>query len=211
MKSFASIATMALLPLTALAQSQSVISLFLMDTDPQSLVASVITADASTTQYEITCPSSVDGNDCGYRPPITVGQTGGSIYGASITNSDFTLSYLCTLYTSGVTSAVCAAGAAGTAANFPGTSTETLMASEVTLFPVTITAGLEKLGKATTTGKSGSSSSTKSGSASAASGASIGSTTASGTQATSSSSGSGKVAVGCGGLLIVVALGFALA
>lgn len=185
-----------------------------MDTDPQSLVASVITADASTTQYEITCPSSVAADECGYRPPITVAQTGASVYGASITTSDFTLSYQCTLYTSGVTSAVCAAGAGGSAANFPGTSTETLAASEVTLFPVTITAGLEKLGKATTTPRSGGSSSPAT--TAGASAARTGSGSASGFQATAStsttaSSGSGKIAVGCGGLLVVVALGFAMA
>jgi hypothetical protein len=222
MKSFTSLATMALLPLTSLAQSQSVISLFIMDSDPQPLVASVISADASTTDYEITCPSSVADSDCGFRPPVTVGQTGGSVYGASITTSEFTLSYQCTLSTSGATSAVCAVSAAGSLANFPGSSTETLMASDVVMFPVTITAGQEKLGTATTTAESGSSESGGSSSAamtssgSPASAANTGSSSASGTQAAAtttkkSSSGSGKVAAGCGGLLVVVALGFAMA
>ncbi|KAF2433812.1 hypothetical protein EJ08DRAFT_694291 [Tothia fuscella] len=211
MKAATSLAALALIPL-AFAQSPTVVSLYLMNSDPQSLVASVISADASTTLYEITCPTNVDGNDCGYRPPITI-KHAGSVYGGGITTNDFTMSYECTLYTNGVSSAVCAESAGGTAANFPGVSTATIEASDITLLPVTIIAGQEELGKtvarATATSSTSGSKITSTGTAATA--ASTGSTTASGTQAATSTSGSEKVAAGCGGLLIVVALAFFMA
>ncbi|TID14224.1 GPI anchored protein [Venturia nashicola] len=212
---------LSLIPLTA-AQSTSTVNLFLLNTDPQQLVASVITANPTTTQYLLTCPSSVDSNDCGYRPGVTVGVRSGSIYGASITNTDFTLSYECTVYTSGTSSAVCTESMGGSEANFPGVESATLNGTDIAFFPATVTAGLDKLTgtasgsgtKATSTGTaktSGSSSGSLvalSGTASETGSASR--TTASGATATSSS-GAGKV--GIGGVLragAVLALGLAV-
>lgn len=53
---------LALIPfaLTAIARAQSqstVVPFFLLDTDPQSLVASVIDVQSATTTFELTCPS----------------------------------------------------------------------------------------------------------------------------------------------------------
>ncbi|KAE9962789.1 hypothetical protein EG328_012051 [Venturia inaequalis] len=220
MLSFTS-AILSLLPLIA-AQSTSTVNLFLLNTDSQQLVASVITANPTTTQYLLTCPSSVDSNDCGYRPGVTVGVKSGSIYGASITDVDFTMSYECTVYTSGTSSAVCVESMGGSEANFPGVETATLNGTDINFFPATVTAGLEKLSatasgsetKATGTGTakaSGSSSGsvvTLSGTAGATGTASR--TTASGATATSSS---GAEKVGIGGVLgvgAVLVLGLAM-
>lgn len=210
---------LALLPFVA-AQSTSSINLFLLNTDPQQLVASVITANPTTTQYLLTCPSSVDSNDCGYRPAITVGVRSGSIYGASVTaaGEGFTMSYECTVYTNGATSAVCTQSIGGAAANDPGVNTETLAASEVQFFPATVTAGLEKLsatassggtkvtstGAATTSGNSSESVVTLSGTSSA-------SRTSASSAASTKSSGAGRAAVGdVLGAGVLIAAGLAM-
>lgn len=138
-----------LLP-TALAQSTSVAQLFFQGSDSDSnskgaLVASVITADASTTQYYMTCGAVVT-DDCGMGPGVTI-QQAGSVWGMTLSESDaFSMTDECTFLTvGGTTSAVCVEVAGGTAANDPGMSTTTLTGSEIGFAAVTITAGLEKL------------------------------------------------------------------
>jgi hypothetical protein len=209
-KSALALALLPLLPFT-LAQS-SVVSLYLLDTDPQDLVASVITVISSTTEYEVTCPQSA--TECGYDPPITVMEAG-STFGASLTDSEeqFTFSQLCTLISAG--GAVCDESAAGSQANFPGSSTTTYNATDLSQFPVTITAGLEKLAtvSATTTTSAKSSGTASKASSGASSGAtSTGSETqtTSGAKTTTSSSGSGRVVVCSGALLAGVAAVFAM-
>jgi len=58
----------------------------------------------------------------------------------SQSGSDFTASVDCTL--TGSTAGVCLESFGGSAANFPGLSTTTLEKSDITFFPVTVTAGL---------------------------------------------------------------------
>ena len=58
----------------------------------------------------------------------------------SQSGSDFTASVDCTL--TGSTAGVCIESFGGSAANFPGLSTTTLEKSDITFFPVTVTAGL---------------------------------------------------------------------
>lgn len=212
-------AVICLLPLVA-AQSTSTINAFLLNTDPQQLVASVITANPTSTQYLLTCPSSVDANDCGYRPGVTIGQKSGSIWGASLTapQESFTMSYECTVYTSGAIrsrSAVCTESYGGAAANDPGVVTTTLSGTELQFWPVTITAGLDKLSasatgsgvKASTTGTVKASSSST-GSLVTLSGSGSASKTAASASATKSSSGAGRVGVShVFGAAVVLALG----
>jgi hypothetical protein len=204
-------ATLLTLPLLIAAQN-STVNLFLLDTDPQQLVASIITANPTTTQWEITCPSSVDSNDCGYRPAITVGEKSGSIWGASLTapGEQFTVSYECTLYSSSGTSAVCVQSLGGEQANDPGVTTTTLTGSEIQFYPATVTAGAEKLSgtKVTSTG-SGSGSRTGSVVTLTGTAATTGSATGTGASATAtkSSSGAGGVRIsGAFGAGVVLAL-----
>jgi hypothetical protein len=160
--------TLSLLGAVASAQT-SVVSLFLLDTDPQALVASVISANPSTTQYVVGCPTGAAADECGYNPPETV-KHAGSVYGASLTAAEeqFTMSYECTIYTTSGTSAVCTTSAGGEQANFPGVGTTTLVGSDVAFFPVTVTAGADQLASQTGSTAKG----TGSGSAGAASTAS---------------------------------------
>jgi hypothetical protein len=149
----------------------STVSLFLMDTDLQTLVASVISANPSTTTYLVGCPTGTDQNDCGYNPPETV-KHAGSVYGASLTAAEeqFTMSYECTVYTTSGTSAVCTTSAGGAQANFPGSGIVTLSDTDVAFFPVTVTSGADKLASQTkATGSSGTGSATAGGAISATS------------------------------------------
>lgn len=141
----------------AIAQDRTV-QLLLLDTDPQALVASVITANPTMTEYLVGCPTGTNQNDCGYNPPLTV-KHAGSVYGASISAADeqFTYSWECTAYTSGETSAVCTTSAGGAQANFPGAGTTTLMGSDVGFYPVTVTSGADQLAKETAAMATGSS------------------------------------------------------
>jgi hypothetical protein len=130
--------------------AQSTISLFLLDTDPQTLVASVISSDASATEYLVGCPTGIDANDCGYNPPVTV-KHAGDVYAASLTAAEeqFTMSWECTVATTG---GICTTSAGGSQANFPGQATSTLAASDVTFFPVTIAAVASTAATATISG-----------------------------------------------------------
>lgn len=185
---------LSLILLAAFTRAQSsTVSLFLLDSDPQTLVASVISADASTTQYLVGCPAGEDANNCGYDPAMTVMQAG-SVYGASVTApaDGITLSYECTLYTSDGTSAVCTESLGGSAANDPGVQTTTLSGTDISFLPVTITAGLDKISAAATA----SASVTGSASASATGTSSTG--TSSGSVTGSASATSGTAAAGAG-------------
>ncbi|KAK3080103.1 hypothetical protein LTS18_003112 [Coniosporium uncinatum] len=139
------------------AQSTSVTSFFLLNTDPQPLVASVIAANPTAATFYLTCPPGTDQNDCGYSPGITLiapvpapaavssPPPSSAVWQAHQSTSDFHFTYSCDV--TGTTSASCSESYGGSAANFPGATTETFSgAGEVRFFPVTITAGLERLG-----------------------------------------------------------------
>ncbi|KAF1984102.1 hypothetical protein K402DRAFT_318695, partial [Aulographum hederae CBS 113979] len=152
--------------------------------DSQRLVASVMDVEATATTFYLTCPSEADQNECGFRPGVDVTHIQGGSWRSNLTDTangrDFFYSWSCSV--TGTTSAVCAETAGGSEANFPGTSTETLAATDITFFPVVITAGLEKLASATASPTSdGTASSSQTGSLSS---------TASETSAGGSSAGS---------------------
>jgi hypothetical protein len=162
------------------AQSTTTVSLFLPNTDPQSLVASVIGTvskqrlshaslfaypltsilqDATATTYLISCPPGSDSNNCGYGGGATVIEGPSTLQmvigGASIA---------CNL--AGTTQAVCTESQ--TLSGFSTTElvTSTLGPADITYFPVGVTAGAERLGPASTgvsataTGTSGASATT---------------------------------------------------
>lgn len=125
------------------AQSTTTVSLFLPNTDPQSLVASVIGTDATATTYLISCPPGSDANNCGYGGGATVIEGPSTLQmvigGASIA---------CNL--AGTTQAVCTESQ--TLSGFSTTElvTSTLGPADITYFPVGVTAGAQKLGPAST-------------------------------------------------------------
>merc|ERR1711981_40046 len=147
-KMFRAAITVAFLGASAYAQTR-VVPLLLLDTDPQALVASVISANPSTTEYLVGCPTGVDSNDCGYNPPETI-KHAGSVFAGSLTapEEQFTMSWECTVQAS---DAVCTTSAGGAQANFPGTGTTTLAGVQASYVSVTVTAGVDQLGPEPTT------------------------------------------------------------
>ncbi|RWQ99722.1 hypothetical protein C8Q69DRAFT_440793 [Paecilomyces variotii] len=138
------------LAMLGLASAQSsVISVFIPDTDPQPLVASIIGNDAAATTYYLTCPVGTDGSDCGMGPGMTL-ISGPKTAAWMLKEPEEDLLLTLSTVTSyggvfcsmgGTTSAICTSSMSGTGANFPGVSTETLAASDIHLLPVTVTAG----------------------------------------------------------------------
>ncbi|GAD95340.1 GPI anchored protein, putative [Paecilomyces variotii No. 5] len=129
------------LAIIGLASAQSsVISAFIPDTDPQPLVASIMGNDAAATTYFLTCPAGTDGSDCGMGPGMTLisgPKTAGWM--VQVPEEDLYGSIRCSM--GGTTTAICTSSMGGSGANFPGVSTETLDASDISLLPVTVTAG----------------------------------------------------------------------
>ena len=207
------ITTLSLLTAFVAAQSSSspttTVSLFLPDTDnTESLVASVVSVAPSTTVYEITCPSDVSSDDCGYYPAETV-TAGPSMAAGSYSYSGELASWSCNLSgpegsaTSGDCIATVSVGSMGASdlgltltalsgsdyaaatsalgeASAVSTSESIALAqSDITYFPVVVTAGQEKLAAATSSGSASGSSQT-------------GSATASGMTTSASAGGSAK-------------------
>ncbi|KAJ5335894.1 hypothetical protein MYU51_020293 [Penicillium brevicompactum] len=125
---------------TTLVAGDSVISLFIPDTDPQPLVASIVAQNSATTSLSVNCPSSTKSEICGMGPGLflttaptsveyLISDSAGSIY-------DHVVCFM-----TGTTSGVCTATITGHGANFPGTSTSTLNQDQITSLPVTVIAG----------------------------------------------------------------------
>jgi len=82
----------------------------------------------------------------------------GNAVGFTLSEDDFTYSQLCTV----LNGAVCTEVAAGSAANFPGSSQETFAATDLSYATITITAGLEKISSAPSLSSSAANSGAKS-------------------------------------------------
>lgn len=54
------------------AESTTVVDLILPMVDQQTILASVVTADATATSYVLNCPPDADANDCGIGTGFTV-------------------------------------------------------------------------------------------------------------------------------------------
>ncbi|MCJ1253920.1 Mucin-21 [Lignoscripta atroalba] len=130
-------ATLTALAFIGLSSAQSTVSLFLLSTDNQSLVGSIVGSDSTATTYVIQCPPGTDSNDCGYPIPVTVMQGPATVF-YSMSLPGFTADFGCSL--GGTTTAICSQSVGGSDANSPGQATETLAASDITFLPVVITA-----------------------------------------------------------------------
>ncbi|EPS30520.1 hypothetical protein PDE_05471 [Penicillium oxalicum 114-2] len=123
----------------ATAQS-SVVSLLIPDIDPQPLAASVVGQSSGSVTYSINCPSGTDRSECGMGPGMFYTSASNSIKWVMSEGDSFTAQMMCSV--SGTTAAHCTEIMAGTEANFPGTVITDLAQSQMTYFPVTVTAGL---------------------------------------------------------------------
>ncbi|KIW63808.1 hypothetical protein PV04_08780 [Phialophora macrospora] len=142
------------------AQSSSVISVFLPDTDQQTLVGSLVASDATKTTIAFGCPAGEDSSDCGFGGGQVTATFGSSTLVYSQTFDSLTLGLDCAV--TGTTAATCAQtyiGPAGyldsdtatddsltaTDASFDTQITTTvtttaLSASDITFVPITLTA-----------------------------------------------------------------------
>jgi hypothetical protein len=134
--------------LISMAAAQTTLSIPWIGVDPDigsmvldDIQASVVAANPTATTLSLGCAPS---QECGLFPAETL------IYGPSTYNiymgdpspdSDFTGTMDCVI----AKSAVCKESAAGTEANFPGSSTTTYEAESVGTFGVLVTAGMDKL------------------------------------------------------------------
>ncbi|KAJ9138135.1 hypothetical protein NKR23_g8778 [Pleurostoma richardsiae] len=165
-----------LLSAPAAAQSTSVVSLLLPGFDSQTILASVISVEATATQYFIACPTDEDASECGIGPGATLVE-GPSTYELHMTETGvFTADVSCAIAsdtavcTSSLNEATLDASSIDADAT-GGVQTVTDLSSYT--IPVTITAGLDKLssgsgasettssGTAASTGASGSGSSVR--------------------------------------------------
>ncbi|KAL0258320.1 hypothetical protein SLS55_007495 [Diplodia seriata] len=179
----------------AVAQSTITTSWFASGFD-NTPVASVIAADSNAVTYSIGCSySDIREGECGIPASFIVTQ-GPSIFEyhytddsvASDYTADFTMDASCAI--EGTTQAVCVESAAGSEANFPGASTETLTGTDVEWGPLIITAGAEKLSATAGASATGSSSASETGASESSSSAQSGSRTSAGASATGSSASS---------------------
>ncbi|KAL6714159.1 hypothetical protein ACLMJK_008653 [Lecanora helva] len=144
-------------------QSSSVVSLFIPFANPSSLVASIAGSDSTATSYVVNCANSavtpvssfgaavtgffdVAGNfdACGFDSAFTVVQ-GPSTVDYTLTASGNTEAFNCKLM--GTTQAICTDSMTGSyllANSHTPIQTDTIPASLLTFFPVTITAGADK-------------------------------------------------------------------
>ena len=151
--------------------------------DTQAIEASIVSANPTATTMVLACPSGTDANDCGLFPYMTL------VYGPSTYHLDMAIgdadAFTMTADCHRGTTVTCTESAAGSEANFPGSSTTLYEEEDIATLPVTVTSGVEKLGsaQASATGSataSGSASGSNTGSATSGSAASA--TTASITQ-----------------------------
>ncbi|PYI31597.1 hypothetical protein BP00DRAFT_435956 [Aspergillus indologenus CBS 114.80] len=126
-------------------------TLFIPDTDAESLAGSVMGVAATATTYFVNCPTATginddedgddDDDDCGMGPGMTIvagPQTTSYLMGEP--GDDFYMSMACSVQ--GITYGVCTEMISGTGAEFPGTYTTTMGTDDLCCFvPITITAG----------------------------------------------------------------------
>jgi hypothetical protein len=160
--------------------------------DDQPLVASVVSADSAATTLSIGCPTGENDFDCGFGPGMEFTQYGTSAFDASLSDNSFTASWHCDY--SGTTSALCTEHDIQPGGD--ALMTTTLSATDITLIPVTITAGTDKLSAASTAKPSGTSKSNG---------------TSTGTGAQSTKTGNAAMKVGVEALGLGVAMVFLVA
>ncbi|RAH40452.1 uncharacterized protein BO95DRAFT_424710 [Aspergillus brunneoviolaceus CBS 621.78] len=133
---------------TLVSAENIVTTLFIPDTDAESLAGSVMGVAATATTYFVNCPTATgnnddddDDDDCGMGPGMTI------VAGPQTTNyflgepeDDVYMSMACSVQ--GITYGVCTEMISGTGADFTGTYTTTMGTDDLCCFvPVTITAG----------------------------------------------------------------------
>ncbi|CAL5873066.1 uncharacterized protein PFLUO_LOCUS7335 [Penicillium psychrofluorescens] len=183
------------------AAESSVVSLFIFDADPQSLVGSVVASNSDTTTYSINCAPGENANKCGFAPGFTYIEAPTTV-NWELAPPHNTYGHVgCSM--GGSTAAVCTLtiqhqviGSSRTEL----TQVTTLSKGDVTYMPVTITAGPSAAAPGASTTATGAST-TATGASTTATGASTTTTSKASTTATSQASGaSSSASTSTGGL-----------
>ncbi|KAF2114263.1 hypothetical protein BDV96DRAFT_577859 [Lophiotrema nucula] len=156
------IALLSLASGVAMAQNQTIPFYFPgADAPAAGFVASVVSANPSTTALEITCPTGTDASECGLGPGLAYSIVSTTIYEASMSVQDeveMTLS--CVSATSQMS---CYISVGGSSANDPGETSAVLTGTDAAFLTATITAGAQKLSATGGSKSSGSAGSTPTG------------------------------------------------
>lgn len=154
------LATTAVFTATLAAAQNKTLPFFFPGADSQELVASIVTANPSTTVAQISCPTGEDASDCGFGPGAELSIISTTIYQATLSEEgEFTMSFTCT-DDAPKTELTCTISMGGPGANDPGETSAVLSGTDAVPISAVVTAGAEMLGAAATGGASGSASQT---------------------------------------------------
>ncbi|CAI7648799.1 unnamed protein product [Penicillium discolor] len=124
-----------------LAAEYPVVSLFIPNADPQSLLGEVLAAESATTTYSINCPAGkTNSTECGMGPGLLLTAAPTSVEYLISAESDNLYNHVVCDVTDLPTGAyTCTDTVTGKGAATPGTSTSTVAWDQLSLLPVTIT------------------------------------------------------------------------
>ncbi|KAJ6138837.1 hypothetical protein N7471_005323 [Penicillium samsonianum] len=124
-----------------LAVDYPVVSLFIPNADPQSLLGEVLAAQSATTTYSINCPPGrTNSTECGMGPGLFLTAAPTSVEYLISAEYDNVYNHVVCDVTDLPTGAyTCTGTVTGKGANTPGTSTSTVAWDQISLLPVTIT------------------------------------------------------------------------
>ncbi|KAJ5943725.1 hypothetical protein N7516_003893 [Penicillium verrucosum] len=124
-----------------LAADYPVVSLFIPNADPQSLLGEVLAAQSATTTYSINCPhGKTNSTECGMGPGLFLTAAPTTVEYLITAESDNLYNHVVCEVTDLPTGAyTCTDTVTGQGAATPGTSTSTIAWDELSLLPVTIT------------------------------------------------------------------------
>ncbi|KAJ5960803.1 uncharacterized protein N7479_007953 [Penicillium vulpinum] len=124
-----------------LAAEYSVVSLFIPNADPQSLLGEVLGEQSATTTYSINCPPGrTNATECGMGPGMFLTAAPTSVEYLISAGSDNIYNHaICEMTDLPTGVYTCTDTVTGTGAGTTGTSTSTLPWDQITLLPVTIT------------------------------------------------------------------------
>ncbi|KAJ5773770.1 hypothetical protein N7457_008666 [Penicillium paradoxum] len=140
-----------------LAQDYPVVSLFIPNADPQSLVGAVVQENSATTTYSINCPPGTNSTDCGMGPGMLLTTAATSVeYLISGGVNDVYDHVICSMTDPTSADRTCTGTVTGSSATAPSTSILTLNQDKVTALPVTITSSEAAIRTDTAVGVKGS-------------------------------------------------------
>ncbi|KAH7081228.1 hypothetical protein BKA63DRAFT_530355 [Paraphoma chrysanthemicola] len=103
-------------------------------------VATIKSAQPSTTEFRVACPTGVDSNDCGWGPGLDMTILSGTKYLASMSYDSFSMSYSCD-YNTRATEMTCAVAMTGGNMDTPSPQTAVLSGSDVAFVTATVVQG----------------------------------------------------------------------